>query len=251
MQLLEQKKALITGGTSGIGLAIAKKFISNGASVTIVGTNEEKAKRAIEELNALKLSEQSQASFILLDVADNDAVQLHVKRLLDEWSNVDILVNCAGITRDKLLMRMEKDDWEKVIQVNLNSVFNFCKALMRPMIKNKQGRIINISSVIGLTGNPGQSNYAASKAGMIGFSKSLAKELATRGITVNVIAPGFIETPMTDRLDEKQQQKIFQMIPMSRFGSPEEVANVAVFLASDLASYITGEVIAVDGGMLA
>lgn len=251
MELLVGKKAIITGGTSGIGLAIAKAFAANGADVIIIGTNEEKAKRAIEEINSLKHSPSCHASFCLLDVSDTEKVKGSIDNLLKQWQNIDILVNCAGITRDKLLMRMELEDWMEVMQVNLRSVFNFTKAVLRPMMKAKKGRIINISSVIGLTGNPGQVNYAASKAGMIGFSRSLAKEVATRGITVNTIAPGFIKTPMTEVLKEDQKESILKSVPMARFGNPEEIANAALFLASDLSSYITGEVIAVDGGMLA
>jgi 3-oxoacyl-[acyl-carrier protein] reductase len=248
MRLLEGKKAVITGGTSGIGKAIAMQYAAHGADVIIIGKNEEKARKVIAELQQ---SGRRKYAYYLCDVADTEKVGNVMQQILADWQTVDILVNCAGITKDKLLMRMEQADWDDVIQVNLRSVYNFSKPLIRPMMKAKQGRIINISSVIGLTGNPGQVNYAASKAGMIGFSKSLAKEVATKGITVNTIAPGFIKTPMTDELSEEQQKNILNQVPMARFGNPEEIAGAALFLASDLAGYITGEVIAVDGGMIA
>ncbi len=250
MQLLKDKQALITGGTAGIGKEIALSFARQGASVAICGTN---AERASEVLNALEQERQSPAQrfeTVILDISDKKAVEEAVLRLLTAWGSIDILVNNAGITRDGLLMKMSEEDWDAVVDTNLKSVFNTCQVLVRPMLKARKGKIINISSVVGLTGNAGQANYAASKSGMIGFTKSLAQELATRGICVNCIAPGFIQTRMTDVLNDAQREGILKKIPMGRMGDPADIAHAAVFLASSLSDYITGQVLTVDGGMV-
>jgi len=242
MQLLKGKRAIVTGATTGIGKEIAKVFIEQGAEVIVIGTNTDRGARVEAELGA---------KFYQLDVSDHSAVKEVFGSILEKWGGVDILVNCAGITRDKLLMKMSEEDWDRVLDVNLKSCYNCCSALVRSMVKARSGRIINISSVIGLTGNAGQVNYSASKFGMNGFTKSLAIEVAARGITVNSIAPGFIETDMTDKLSEKQREEIIKKIPMSRLGSPRDIANTTLFLGSDLSGYLSGQVITVDGGMLA
>ncbi|MEX0962352.1 MAG: 3-oxoacyl-[acyl-carrier-protein] reductase [Simkaniaceae bacterium] len=251
MALLNEKKALVTGGTSGIGRAIALEFAKEGASVAIFGTNEERAKKVVEELKEIRLSTDQLIVYDLVDVSDTSQVEIAAKSLEDSWGALDILVNNAGITRDKLFLSMREEDWDRVLNVNLKSVYNVTKSFVRKMLKNRSGKIINISSVIGLVGNPGQVNYAASKSGMIGMTRSLARELAAKNITVNCIAPGFIETAMTDQLTEEQKQAIINRIPMKRLGTGEDIAHTALFLASALSGYITGQVIAVDGGMLA
>lgn len=250
MELLKDKTALVTGGTMGIGKAIALAFAKAGSSVIIFGTNRERAEQVTEEMKSLGNSPAQKFLFKLLDVADKKAVDQAIMELLAEVGNIDILVNNAGITRDGLLMKMSEDDWDRVIAVNLKSVYNTCQALIRPMLKAKRGKIINISSVVGLMGNAGQTNYAASKAGMIGMTQSLAKEVASRNICVNCIAPGFIETSMTDTLTDVQKDLIFRQIPMGRLGLPEEIAQAALFLASPMSDYITGQVVTVDGGMV-
>lgn len=250
MQLVKGKKVLITGGTAGIGKEIALTFARSGASVAIFGTNEERAKQVVEELKAQAVSADQQFCSEIVNVADKESVEKAITHLLSQWGQIDVLVNNAGITRDGLLMKMKEQDWDEVMDTNLKSVYNTCQVLIRPMMKARSGKIINISSVVGLTGNAGQVNYAASKSGMIGFTKSLAQEVATRGISVNCIAPGFIETRMTDELNDQQKQAILGKIPMGRMGKPEEIAHAALFLASDLAHYITGQVITVDGGMV-
>ncbi len=249
MQLLKDKKALITGGTSGIGKAIALRFAKEGAHVAVFGTSRERADQLLEELNLSKAEGQS-FSVHVVNVADKKAVEEAVQQLLAQWGTIDILVNNAGITRDTLLMKMSEEDWDEVIDTNLKSVYNACQVLVRSMIKARSGRIINMSSVVGLTGNAGQVNYAASKAGMIGFTKALAQELAARSICVNCIAPGFIKTRMTDALTDAQREGIMKKIPMGRLGETEDIADAAVFLASDLSKYITGQVLTVDGGMV-
>jgi 3-oxoacyl-[acyl-carrier protein] reductase len=251
MGLLAGKKALITGGTSGLGREIALAFVKQGAHVVIFGTNGERAKKAAEELQASVLNQDQEVGFEIVNVSKKEEVDQAVKNLLSRWEMIDILVNCAGVTRDKLLMRMTEEDWDQVIDTNLKSVYYLCQACLKPMMKARQGRIINIASVIGLTGNPGQTNYAASKLGMVGFTKSLAKELGSRNIGVNCIAPGFFETPMTDKLNEVQKDSVLSRVPMGRLGRPCELAGAAVFLASEMASYITGIVLTVDGGMIA
>ena len=248
---LKGKTALITGGTSGIGKEIAKVFVESGASVIIIGTNHERGQQIIHEFEALKKESGQKIFFKALNVADFTASQDTIASLYKTFENIDILVNCAGITRDKLMIKMTEEDWDQVLDINLKSAFNLTKAIIRQMLKNRYGKIINISSVVGLTGNPGQVNYSASKSGMIGFTQSLAKEVATRNICVNCIAPGFIETKMTDELTEEQKQAILSKIPMNRLGNTKDIANLALFLASPMSDYITGEVIAVDGGMTA
>lgn len=244
--LLSDKIALITGGTAGIGKAIALKFAEQGAQVLLFGTNQERGDSAAEEINA---AHSGKAQFFQVDVSDFNAVNETIKQILSLHGRVDILVNNAGITKDQLLMRMNEQDWDNVMNVNVKSCYNTCHALVRPMMKAKSGKIINMSSVIALTGNAGQTNYAASKAAMIGFTKALAKEVASRGICVNCLAPGFISTAMTDLLSESLKEATLNHIPLGRFGSPDEIANAALFLASNLSDYITGQVISVDGGM--
>lgn len=251
MELLKDKKVLITGGTSGIGRAIALSFAEQGAHVTIFGTNEERAKQVVDLLKEARKSETQIMQYDIVDVGDHKNVSDAISKLHEKWAAVDVLVNCAGITRDGLLMRMSEEDWDDVINTNLKSVYNLCRTVIRPMMKNRSGKIINITSVVGMTGSPGQANYAASKAGMIGFTKALACELGPRNICVNCIAPGFIQTKMTDVLTDKLKSQIMSKIPMARFGSPEDIANAAIFLASALSDYVTGQVITVDGGMIA
>jgi 3-oxoacyl-[acyl-carrier protein] reductase len=249
MQLLENKVALVTGGTAGIGKAIGMAFAKQGASVVIFGTNAERAAQVVQEMEAIAGPNQK-FLFKLLDISDKKAVDEAIVGVLATFGTIDILVNNAGITIDGLLMKMSEEDWDRVIDVNLKSVYNTCQALVRPMLKARRGKIINISSVVGLMGNAGQTNYAASKAGMIGMTKALAKEVASRGICVNCIAPGFIQTPMTDDLTDAQKEVIFKQIPMGRLGTPEEIANAAVFLASPMSDYLTGQTLTVDGGMV-
>ncbi len=250
MQLLKGKSAIITGATAGIGREIALQYARHGANVAIVGTNEERANQVLQELEANRSDPEQKFVKTLLNVGDKKAVDQAVENLLTQFGKIDIMVNNAGITRDGLLMKMTEEDWDIVLDTNLKSVFNFCQALSRPMLKARSGKIINISSVVGLTGNAGQANYAASKAGMIGFTKALAQELATRGICVNCIAPGFIQTAMTDVLNDGQKETILKKIPMGRLGQPHNIADVALFLASPLSDYVTGQVLTVDGGMV-
>ena len=247
MKLLHGMKAVVTGGNSGIGLSIAKAFVEQGAQVKIIARDSIKARNVCEHI--LILFPSSSISFVCADVSVKQDVDVAFSQILNEWKEIDILVNCAGITKDNLLMKMSEEDWNSVIQTNLNSVFHTSKAVIRYMLKARKGTIINVSSIIGLIGNVGQSNYAASKAGIIGFSKALAKECATRNIRVNVIAPGFIETPMTQKLMPDQAQNILNAIPMARYGQPEEIAHAAVFLASEWSKYMTGQVLTIDGGM--
>jgi len=246
MGLLEGKVALITGATRGIGKGIAEVFAKEGAQVAFTYAGSvDKAKAMEEELGKLTTVKSYQS-----DASDYDAAQQLVADVLAEFGKIDILINNAGITRDNLMLRMSKEDWDTIIKVNLDSVFNLTKAVIKPMMKAKTGSIINMTSVVGIKGNAGQANYAASKAGVIGFSKSIALELGSRNIRCNAIAPGFIETEMTAALDEKTVQGWREAIPLKRGGQPEDVANACVFLASDLSSYITGQVLNVDGGML-
>jgi 3-oxoacyl-[acyl-carrier protein] reductase len=250
MQLLKDKKALITGGTAGIGRDIAISFAKQGAHVVIFGTNQARADEVVKELESVKMFPEQNFKSAIVNVSDKKSVDDAIQSLLSSWGTVDILVNNAGITRDGLLMKMSEQDWDDVIDTNLKSVFNLCQSLVRTMLKARSGKIINVSSVVGLTGNAGQVNYAASKSGMIGFTKALAQELATRGICVNCIAPGFIQTKMTDVLTEAQKEAIIKKIPMGRLGHTDDIANAAVFLASPLSNYITGQVLTVDGGMV-
>lgn len=243
MKLLEGKTAVITGATRGIGKGILEVFVENGCRVAFTYASSKKAADEIEEKYGDKVKGfQSDAS-------DFDAAQKLIEEVLGVFGQVDILINNAGITKDNLLMRMSFEDWQKVIQVNLDSAFNLTKALIRPMLKQKSGSIINISSVVGVQGNAGQANYAASKAGLIGFTKSVALELGSRNIRCNAIAPGFIKTEMTEKLDEKIVAEWVQNIPLKRGGEPQDIANACLFLASDLSSYVTGQVLSVDGGM--
>lgn len=250
MGMLKGKKALITGGTAGIGKGIALAMAREGAHVVIFGTNEERASLVVEEMRALVEGSGQMFFYHLVDVADKASVDSAIQAVLAQMGGVDILVNNAGITKDGLLMKMSEEDWDQVLATNLKSVYNTCQSLVRVMLKARSGKIINISSVVGITGNAGQSNYAASKAGMIGFTKALAQEVASRGVCVNCIAPGFIQTKMTDVLNEGQKEGILRQIPMGKMGVPEDIANAVVFLASPLSDYITGQVLAVDGGMV-
>ena len=247
MKLLENKTAIITGATRGIGRGIAVEFAKQGANVAFTYSSSVDAANALEtELNEIGIKAKGYQS----NAAEFDTAQELAKEILKEFDSIDILVNNAGITKDNLLMRISEDDFDKVIDVNLKSVFNMTKAVIRPMMKQRSGSIINMSSVVGLKGNAGQSNYAASKSGILGFSKSVALELGSRNIRSNVIAPGFIETEMTGKLDEATVQSWRDAIPLKRGGSPEDIANACVFLASDMSSYITGQTLSVDGGML-
>lgn len=240
---LKDQVALITGGTAGIGKEIARAFLQAGAKVVLFGSNAQRGEEAVKELDSPRVQ------FMAVDVSKTKEVEEAVTKVLADVGQVDILVNNAGITRDQLLLKMTEEDWDQVLSVNLKSCYNLCKALVRAMMKARKGRIINIGSVVGLMGNVGQLNYAASKAGMVGFTRSLAKELATRNILVNCIAPGFIETAMTDELTEEQKKGILSQIPLGRMGQAKEIAEMALFLAGPHASYITGQVLAVDGGM--
>ncbi|NPV92213.1 MAG: 3-oxoacyl-[acyl-carrier-protein] reductase [Firmicutes bacterium] len=244
--MLKGKVAIVTGAARGIGLSIAQALGNAGATLVIndFGLGDA-AHLAAADLSARGIETMA----VTADVAVLEECEGLVKKTLDRFGRVDILVNNAGITRDKLLASMSEEDWDRVIAINLKGTFNCCKAVVRPMIKNKSGRVINISSVAGVTGNAGQVNYAASKAGVIGITKSLAKELASRGITVNAIAPGLIDTQMRAKLPPAAEEKLLQAIPMGRLGHPEEIAALAAFLASDQAGYITGQVIQVDGGL--
>lgn len=246
MGLLDGKVALITGATRGIGKGIAEVFAKEGAHVVFTYAGSvDKAKALEEELGKITTVKSYQS-----DASDYDAAQKLVADVMEEFGKIDILINNAGITRDNLMLRMSKEDWDTIIKVNLDSVFNLTKAVIKPMMKAKSGSIINMTSVVGIKGNAGQANYAASKAGVIGFSKSIALELGSRNIRCNAIAPGFIETEMTAALDEKAVQGWRDSIPLKRGGQPEDVANACVFLGSDMSSYITGQVLSVDGGML-
>jgi 3-oxoacyl-[acyl-carrier protein] reductase len=247
MKLLEGKTALITGASRGIGKAIAITFAQHGAHVAFTDLEVNEAAKEVEaEIKALGVKGKAYASDAS-SFQDSDDI---VNKILEDFNRIDILVNNAGITRDTLLMRMTEEQWDMVININLKSVFNLTKAVQRVMLKQKQGSIINMSSVVGVKGNAGQANYAASKAGMIGFTKSVALESGSRNIRCNAIAPGFIETEMTAKLDENVVKKWVENIPLRRSGTPEDVANCAVFLASDLSAYMTGQVFQVDGGML-
>jgi len=247
MKLLEGKTAIITGASRGIGKGIAEVFAQHGANVAFTYSSSVDAANALEDtLNATGVKAKGYKS----NAADFDQAQQLVKDVTADFGGIDILINNAGITKDNLLMRMSEEDFDKVIEVNLKSIFNMTKAVQRTMLKQRHGSIVNMSSVVGVKGNAGQANYAASKAGMIGFSKSMALELGSRNIRTNVIAPGFIETEMTAKLDEDTVNSWRNAIPLKRGGKPEDIANACVFLASDLSAYVTGQVLNVDGGML-
>ena len=247
MKLLEGKIAIVTGASRGIGKAIAQMFVDQGATVCFTYmSSDEKAKALETELSAKGGNVKGFKS----NAGDFNAAQKLADDVIATYGTIDILINNAGITRDNLLMRMSEEQWDEIMAVNLKSVFNLTKAVLRPMLKARSGSIINMSSVVGVKGNAGQSNYAASKAGVLGFTRSIALELGSRNIRCNAIAPGFIETEMTGALDEKTVQGWREAIPLKRGGTPEDVANLCVFLASDMSTYITGQTINVDGGML-
>lgn len=247
MKLLEGKVAIVTGGSRGIGKGIVEIFAQHGAQVAFTySSSAEAANQLADEISKTGVKAKAYKS----NAASFEESQALVDEVLKDFGTIDILVNNAGITKDNLLMRMSEEDFDKVIEVNLKSVFNMTKAVQRTMLKQRKGSIINMSSVVGVKGNAGQANYAASKAGIIGFSKSIALELGSRNIRSNVIAPGFIETEMTGKLDEATVEGWRNAIPLKRGGSPEDIANACVFLASDLSAYVTGQVLNVDGGML-
>jgi 3-oxoacyl-[acyl-carrier protein] reductase len=244
---LSGKVALVTGGARGIGRATVLELAKSGADVAInYAGSEAAAKQVAEEVESLG----RKAIIIQANVADSASVGEMVKKVVDEFGKLDILVNNAGITKDNLLMRMKEEEWDAVIDVNLKGVFNCIKAVTRQMMKQRSGRIINISSVVGVMGNPGQANYVAAKAGVIGLTKTTARELASRGITVNAIAPGYIETDMTSKLGEDVKEGMMSLIPLARLGHPEDIAKAVRFLTSEDASYITGQTLHVDGGMV-
>ncbi|EPP35606.1 3-oxoacyl-[acyl-carrier-protein] reductase [Chlamydia ibidis] len=244
-KLLLGKKAIITGGSRGIGFGIAKLFVEHGATVEIWGINAAKGKDAARELSLGGL----EVAYGNVDVSSFESVKEASDKFLSVHGGIDILVNNAGITRDNLLMRMTHEEWSSVINTNLNSIYYTCSSVIRSMIKARSGSIVNITSIVGLMGSPGQTNYAAAKAGIIGFSRALSKEVAARNIRVNCIAPGFIDTDMTRVLDDKLKTDWIKGVPMGRMGMPEDVASAALFLASPMSSYVTGQVLSVDGGV--
>ena len=244
MQLnFKNKKVLITGASGGIGKTLVEKFINNGAKLIITSSNQDK-------LDILKSHYGANHLYYLLDLSDTDKLADNIKKIREENRDIDILINNAGIAKDNLLLRMNKEQWQDVIDINLSSNFYIIKNILPDMIKSRRGKILGITSVVAFSGNPGQTNYTASKGGMISMYKSLAIEVAQRNINVNLIAPGFIESPMTESLNEDQKNSIMEKIPMKKFGSPEDVANLALFLTSDYSSYITGQSFHVNGGML-
>lgn len=240
-----EKVSIVTGAGRGIGLAIARKLAADGSSVSIIDINQEDIERAVTEITSLG----GKAIGIRCDVADWEQVQNVVNKTVEQFGKIDILVNNAGITRDNLLLRMSLDDWERVLSVNLKGAFLFTKAVARVMMKNNYGKIVNVTSVVGIFGNPGQANYSASKAGLIGLTKSVAKEFAKKGIRCNAVAPGFIETDMTKNIPEQAVRAFLDITPLGYRGKPEDVAEVVAFLCSPKSDYITGEIIRVDGGM--
>jgi len=244
--LLKSKVALITGGARGIGKEIALTFAKEGANICVCDIDEQIISETIRELESLG----GQAIGLKADVTNFSQVEEMVQKILDKFTKIDILINNAGITRDNLLLRMKEAEWDAVLNVNLKGTFNCTKAVSKVMVKQRSGKIVSIASIIGLMGNAGQSNYAASKGGIISFTKSIAKELASRNINVNAIAPGFIETDMTAKLSSNLREEMLKMIPSKRFGKTGDVANAALFLVSELSNYITGHVVQVDGGMV-
>jgi len=243
---LKDKVALITGGARGIGRAIAMAFAGEGADIVVADVNLEIARKTASEIEGLG----RKALALEMDVTDYAKVEEGVNKILDKFGKVDILVNNAGITKDNLILRMSQGEWDAVLNVNLKGTFNCIKAVSRPMVKQRGGKIISIASIIGLMGNAGQANYAASKAGIIALTKTVAKELASRNINANAVAPGFIQTDMTAKLPEDVRAKMLELIPLAKLGLPQDVANVCLFLASEESGYITGQVITVDGGMV-
>lgn len=244
--MFKEKVALVTGASRGIGRAIAMELAAKGAKVIInYAGNQAAAEAVVKEIN----DQSGEAMAYQCNVNDFDAVKEMIDYIVKEYGGIDILVNNAGITKDNLLLKMSEQDFDSVLDVNLKGCFNTCKHALRPMLKRRGGRIINITSVVGVTGNSGQANYSASKAGVIGFTKSMAKEVAAKGITVNAVAPGFIQTDMTDILSDAVKENILNSLPMKRIGTPQDIANAVCFLASDNASYITGQVLEVNGGM--
>jgi 3-oxoacyl-[acyl-carrier protein] reductase len=242
---LAGKVALVTGAAQGIGKAVALLLARNGADIVVSDINLEKAEETAKEVQVLG----RKALAIKVDVAKSDDVDKMVQAILAQFGHIDILINNAGIARDKLILRMTEEDWDVVLNINLKGTFNCTKAVVRHMSKQKSGKIVNIASVVGEMGNAGQGNYAASKAGVIGFTKTIAREFAQRGINVNVIAPGYIETPMTEALPDKVKEDLKRLIPMDRLGKPEDVAEAVLFLVSESANYITGQVLNVNGGI--
>jgi len=243
---LKDKVALITGGARGIGQAIAMTFAKEGADIVVADVNLEVAQKTASEIEALG----RKALALEMDVTDYTKVEAGLNKILDKFGKVDILINNAGITKDNLILRMSQSEWDAVINVNLKGTFNCIKAVSRPMIKQRSGKIVSIASIIGLMGNAGQANYAASKAGIIALTKTVAKELASRNVNANAVAPGFIQTDMTAKLPEEVKAKMLEAIPLAKLGLPQDVANVCLFLASEDSNYITGQVITVDGGMV-
>jgi 3-oxoacyl-[acyl-carrier protein] reductase len=243
---LTDTNVLVTGGTRGIGRAVVEAMADSGARVAFTYRS---SSDAADEIAASIRDDGGDAIALQGDVADMDTAQEHVQAVVDEWGSIDVLVNNAGITRDGLMIRMKEEDWDDVIDTNLKGVFNYCKAAYRPMMGQRSGTVVNLSSVVGVTGNPGQSNYAASKAGVIGFSKSLARELASRGVTVNVVAPGYVDTDMTDELGDEARESMMEAVPLGRTADPDEIAEAVLFLASPASDYITGHVLHVDGGL--
>ena len=242
---LKNKVAIVTGASRGIGKSIVQKISEYGAHTVCVSRSEDELRKISNKLNENGLS----SSYFACDVSNINKFKKLVDETVSKYDKIDILVNNAGITKDNLIMRMSEADWDKVIDVNLKGVFNGIKSVSRQMMKQRHGRVINISSIVGLIGNPGQANYAASKAGVIGLGKAVAKELASRNITVNTIAPGYIETDMVDDIQEEAKENLFKQIPLGRIGNPADIATAVLYLASDEASYITGQTIAIDGGM--
>jgi 3-oxoacyl-[acyl-carrier protein] reductase len=249
--MLKEKKILITGGTRGIGRAIAQTFAAQGADVMILGTSEEKAQETLALLEHTAKDPNQKFAYKLVNVGQHMQVLSALEEIEKTWGVLDVVVNNAGITRDNLLMRMTEKEWNDVLDINLKSIYSVCHFVIKSMLKARKGKIINVSSVIGLTGNPGQVNYSASKFGVIGFTRSLAIEVAKRGVCVNCIAPGFIETDMTAGLTDAQKDEILRKIPMQKLGTTHDIAQAALFLASSMSDYVTGQVITVDGGMLA
>ena len=240
---LKNKKVLITGSSGGIGLSLCKIFLKMECKLIFTSSNDNK-------LDELKKKFGNENSYYLLDLSDINSLSFSISKITEENSDIDILINNAGISKDNLFLRMKADQWNEVMNVNLNSNYYIIKSILPNMIKNKKGNIIGITSVVALTGNPGQANYTAAKSGMISMYKSLALEVAQRNININLIAPGFIKSPMTEKLNDKQKNTIMDKIPMKKFGHPDDIANLAVFLASDASSYITGQTFHVNGGML-